>query len=495
MQEDETRQDDAEVKHEETGEKDEFFDPAPQPRQPQEQKTPKSRRIVSILLALALLAVGFLCGWLTHYYSVDPDIRSFLWALQTTEKYYYKDIDEDAIYAAADSSAGGKGLIEALNAALDDYSCFYTAEEYDAVLASGAGQKQGIGIALYNVELDGTEVPRVLLVVENSPAQAAGICKGMYLTAFGTEESTLRTGNSTELIGFVSEQDGTFVLRAGYSADGSDGQLVEVQRKSYQAAYCYYRDSETSYSFRGDGSSLSLTETFSPIEGLDDSTAYIRIDEFSGNAASEFTQCLNTMKLRKRSNLILDLRTNGGGYLSILQSIASHFCKNSEESYPVVATAHYKSGKVTTYSATSKNDYYSYFTEDSEIRLLADENTASASECLIGSMVDYGALSYDHIWVREYEVVGENGTDVSFEAATYGKGIMQSYYTGLVGTMKLTVATIHWPVSGNCIHGVGVTKEAGANAVRCDLVWTETEDPMLEAVLSAGSVAEGGVAA
>ncbi len=343
--------------------------------------------------------------------------------------------------------------------------------------AAGAGQNEGIGVSVYDEAVNGISIPRVLLVVENSPAQKAGIEKGMYLLGFGASEDTIQAGNSNELIAFLSSQKNSFYLKVGYSADGFDAKTVSLKRAEYQAAYCYYRDSETSYSFRGEKeeSSLALTETFSPIEGLNDTTAYIRIDEFSGNAADEFVQCLSVMKERDRTDLILDLRTNGGGYLSILQSIASHLLKNAEDSYPVVATATYKSGKVSIYRTYTASDYYSYFTEDSQIWLLADENTASASECLIGALIDYGALSYDDIYLRAAD-------DTGF-AATYGKGIMQSYYNGLYGVMKLTVAKIFWP-NGNCIHGVGVTTEDGAHGVRADLVWGK-EDVMLNALLAA----------
>lgn len=450
-------------------EKDEFFDS--DDKQTPEPKKTTGRRVLAVLLAIVLLAIGFLAGWLVRYYTVGKDLRAFLWALETTEKYYYLDIDEDKIYAEAD---GKNELMASLVSQLDKYSAFYTPEEYAEVEAAGAGQNVGIGVSLFDEDVNGKAIPRVFLVVENSPAQKAGVEKGMYLLGFGTGAEELQSGDSDALIGFISAQKGAFALKVGYSADGSDSTVVSLQRAEYQAAYCYYRDSQTSYSYRGDGSSLYMTETFRPIEGLDDKTAYIRIDEFSGYAADEFIGCLSVMKRRNRDNLILDLRTNGGGYLNILQSIASHFLKDAEESFPVVATARYKSGKVSTYRARMTSDYYDYFTEDSQIWLLADENTASASECLIGALVDYGALPYENIYLRAAD-------DTGF-AATYGKGIMQSFFPGAYGVMKLTVAQIYWP-NGNCIHGVGVTTDTGAHGVKADLVWGK-EDVMLSAVLA-----------
>ena len=106
----------------------------------------------------------------------------------------------------------------------------------------------------------------------------------------------------------------------------------------------------------------------------------------------------------------------------------------------------------------NSNQYEAYFSADSRIYVLADEGTASASECLIGAMVDYGAVSFSDICLIE-----RNGV-----AKTYGKGIMQTTYPfGLWDTdaIKLTTARILWPTSDTCIHGTGVTPELGAISV------------------------------
>lgn len=111
---------------------------------------------------------------------------------------------------------------------------------------------------------------------------------------------------------------------------------------------------------------------------------------------------------------------------------------------------------------------------------MADENTASASECLIGAMVDYGAISYGDIYLRKTD----DGT-----AHSYGKGVMQSTYVTLQGdAFRLTTAQIFWP-NGKTIHGVGVTEGDGANAVEAPLL-PEGKDLFLEQVcdrLSAAS--------
>ena len=108
--------------------------------------------------------------------------------------------------------------------------------------------------------------------------------------------------------------------------------------------------------------------------------------------------------------------------------------------------------------AAKGNLYNDYFGEDGKVYVLADSGTASASECLIGCMIDYGCVGYADICLSY-----RNG-----EAKTYGKGIMQttrSRYPWTSEAIKLTTATICWPVSGRCIHGVGVTVADGVKTV------------------------------
>ena len=105
--------------------------------------------------------------------------------------------------------------------------------------------------------------------------------------------------------------------------------------------------------------------------------------------------------------------------------------------------------------------YAQYFDEDSRVTVIADKNSASASECLLGVMIDYGATAYEDICLVERDG----------EARTYGKGIMQTTYPlfGFTGeAVKLTTAQICWP-KGNCIHGRGILPQDGTKTVQEDV--------------------------
>lgn len=89
-----------------------------------------------------------------------------------------------------------------------------------------------------------------------------------------------------------------------------------------------------------------------------------------------------------------------------------------------MAVANYRSGKTEEFKATG-NRYFEYFAEDSEITVMADNGTASASECLIGAMVDYGAVSYENIYLStrsgETENVRKRDHAVDAAANLFGK--------------------------------------------------------------------------
>ena len=424
------------------------------------------RRILFVVLALILAAAAFAGGWFGRYYSIDGRMRSLMWALDTLKKNYYEDLDEDALY---------DDLFAALQ--VDPYTRFYTKAAYSKIQSESEGNNSDTGISV--IEED--NVPVVYSVVGNSTASLAGLKKGMYICAFGATAETAVKGNKAALIDFVAHHKGSFVLSCGYEKNGADAKFYTVESTAYLGAYCIYRDSGGAYAYRGEDE-LTLTditntaEGVPALEGADGRTAYLRIDQFDGRVAQEFVRLLAFMKERGRDRLVLDLRGNGGGYLNYMASIASHLMKDAPLKRAVVATAKYRDGGEEKF-AVSMTDYSEYFGANSRIKVLADRDTASASECLIGAMVEYGTVGYGDIYLRE----NEKG-----EARTFGKGIMQSHFTDITGNvMKVTVATVHWPVTGKCIHGVGVTKEDGAVGVVADELFLETNDPMLSAALSA----------
>ncbi len=419
---------------------------------PAESGTPKKRGnalkyVGAVLFAAVFLLAGLLAGWLLGVSSVDERARNLVWLLERVEDNYYREVDDETLY---------DNLFHALE--LDKFCTYYNVDEYETLVDESRGQNSGFGVSLI---YEGDAV-RLYRTVYNSPAERAGLEAGMYLYRY-SDGGVMKDVSSATFYDYLSSVR-EVTVEAGYSAD--ETKTYTFSRAAYLAAYCEYRDSEKTFRFRGE-ERTALTETGEGMSALDGNTAYIRLAQFDGNAATEFTACLEKMKERGRTDLILDLRCNGGGYLTTLCDIASHLLKNAEGNTPLVATSKYRSGRKDSYIAP-RNDYSDYFTESSRIRVLADENTASASEALMGAMLDYGTVGEEDIFLRVSVTDGERA------ARTYGKGVMQSTFVAPDGrAIRLTVAEIFWP-NGNSIHGVGLRAE-GNNAVEADLFASASE--------------------
>ena len=76
---------------------------------------------------------------------------------------------------------------------------------------------------------------------------------------------------------------------------GSGERFVTVYKAEYVENFVCYRTNEKSYTFTGPSASI-LTEKGEPIPYLDDGTAYIRLVQFTGNAATEFDLAMEQFK-------------------------------------------------------------------------------------------------------------------------------------------------------------------------------------------------------
>ncbi len=409
-------------------------------------------RVLGVALAVLFAALAGAGGFLLWYYLQDPDARTLDWVKGMVRRHYYWDLGEDTLENATLSQLFGLNGEEAL---LDRYSAYYTAEALRARTESQEGNQNGIG-ASFLLTNEGLQFYRVN---GNSPAEEGGLTAGMYVLGYGdTAEDTEAYTDFNAFSDFISAQaDGeVFYILAGEEATG-EGTAHAVYKAAYTQNYVFYADAERSYRFVGEDAD-ELTYTEEGMEELPDDVAYIRIDSFAGDAAAQFEGLLEVFESRGKTGLLLDLRNNGGGQLSVLVKIAAFLCKEADGKFPVLSVE-YKDGSEEIYCADA-NDYYEYFTDQTEIVVLANCNTASASEALLGAMIDYGTVDYGDVYLAE----------IGGEARTYGKGIMQTTYSNILTGegVKLTTAVIRWPVSDTCIHDRGILPADGAVAVPCD---------------------------
>ena len=420
------------------------MDMLPEPDAQQQDKTLKTASARRRMMAA--LAAAFFCG---SFFTLGVGGAYLRWQQQShaaiTEKleeienlidqYYLYDVDEEA---------AANGIATGYADALDVYSCYRDKEAYEEFQAHNDGDLCGIGITVAQY---GSDALNVLYLLDDSPA--AGILQPSDAIV-GVEGESVESLGYTGAVAKIQGEAGTSVqLTIRRNDELMD---VSVERADVVNSGIYFQQF--------------------------DQIGYLRISAFNNATPAAFKEAIEELMQQGVSGLIFDLRGNGGGYMSDLQAISAHLLKNAEGNSPVVARAVFRDGSETLYRADG-NDYSAYFTDESRITVLADENTASASECLIGALIDYGTIGYEDIYLRHDAETGV--------CRTYGKGVMQSTFTTISGdAFRLTVAEIFWP-NGNSIHEKGVTPsypQAGAHAVTAPMLPDGT-DAFLAQVLAA----------
>ncbi|MBP5661706.1 MAG: S41 family peptidase, partial [Clostridia bacterium] len=185
---------------------------------------------------------------------------------------------------------------------------------------------------------------------------------------------------------------------------------------------------------RRDGHELAFTVTrgsgqrqMTEYRMLSGGVLYIKIHSFHGNAAEYFKQAIKYGKTQNFTAVLIDLRENLGGDVTVFDEIADVMLPEGETFYAMA-----RNGKKI---LTCESDAACV---DKPVAVLINGSSASASEALAGTLRDMGGA-------------------VLVGTKSYGKGIMQtSYPLANGGVFKLTTAYYYLP-GGDCIHGQGLT--------------------------------------
>lgn len=436
----------------------------------QKQKLALWKKLAAAVCALILVFLSFGAGWMARSCSQSQTLRSYSWALDIIDRYYYGDFDEE--------EASGLSL-SALAGMLDAYSAYYTAEEYEALYNDNQGGKSGIGITYSFIAGRGA---LIINVVGNSPAYRSGLRSGETITGGITADGEEVVFESSAVFGaFI---DG-FESGESFTLCTLAGDKYTMAKADYMASYTTMSTATSGWSFASaepEGRTLYLTpDSTCVMSFLPENCAYVSLSQFYGTAAVEFGLLMKQFSAENCTSLILDLRNNGGGYVQTMQDIAGYFT-SSQTDEAIAMTAKYKSGKTENYYCTVQRE--NLVPEGTKVYVLANSGTASASEALIGALVCYDWLDYENIFLSDFSQSYLEWAGASAKTKqTYGKGIMQSTYVNASTgeALKLTTAQIYWQ-NGKCIHDVGLTEEDGCTLVYAEWTVTADDDELRRAV-------------
>ena len=340
--------------------------------------------IMSAVLAVIGVVVGINWnGWFgsfAPYLGLSVPVRSNIDWSPLDEVYNQLATTYNGEISVSEAVEGAKkGLTESLG---DKYTVYMSAAEasdfYDDLhgnVGSGIGVEMGLR--------DG--YVRVLRTLPDNPAREVGILAGDILYKVNNEE--VYNLSSAEIAKKLRGEAGSEVT-------------VTVVRDGKEKSFTMKREEINNVSAYVEYSSKTAIVTVT------------RFDNDTGTMVQKFAQEFASKGINK---VILDLRGNGGGYVSAAQDLMSLWL-DGEKSL-IQKSKH--AGNSTTSTSSGKA-----ILKDMETIVLVNGSTASASEIVAGALQDYGKVT----------IVGEK---------TYGKGVVQTLYQ-LSGGSVLKVTTAEW---------------------------------------------------
>ena len=337
----------------------------------------------AIIIAAVTLGVGVIVGlgWNQFFapmFGLGGSADSRWLALDEVYNKLSNSYDGDIDEAKAVEGAK-KGLTESLGDVYTVYMDNEEAKEFEDDLHGNVGAGIGVEMGLRDGYV------RVLRTLPDNPAREAGILAGDILYKVNGEE--VYDLSTEEISKKVRGEEGTEV-EVTVVRDGNE-KTFKMKREVINnvSAYVEY-----------DGSTAIVTVT--------------RFDNDTGTMVQGFAKDFEKKGVKK---VILDLRGNGGGYVSAAQDLLSLWIDG--ETILLQKSKHFDDSdmKALTGKASLK---------DMKTIVLVNGSTASASEIVAGALQDYGKAT----------VVGET---------TYGKGVVQQLYD-LSGGSKLKVTTASW---------------------------------------------------
>ena len=307
----------------------------------------------------------------------------------TIDKYYLEGVDSDKLQDGIYS-----GMVESLE---DPYSTYYSQEDLKQMQMDTEGIYYGIG-AYVGIDQN-TQMSVISSVIPNTPAEEVGLRAGDII--YKVEDTSTQGMETTEVVKLIKGEEGTTVHLTIVRENESDFLEMDVERRKIETPTVNY-------------------------EMKDNGIAYIQITEFDEVTTDQFSEALAVCKGSDMKGLVLDLRSNPGGSLSVVCDIARKLLPKG-----LIVYTEDKYGQKEEYSSDGTNQI------EVPMVVLVNGYSASASEILAGAIKDYGV-----------------GTLMG--TTTFGKGIVQRIISLSDGSaLKLTVSKYYTP-NGQNIHGVGI---------------------------------------
>ena len=345
--------------------------------------------IVCLIIALLTGVIGFTLGTRMHNLSATQLDYSILNEVYNVlQSKYDGKLDKEALIDGA-----AKGLVAGAG---DIYTEYMTAEEYNELEVELSGEFYGIGV---EIGLNENNQLAIISTLDDSPARKAGLQGGDLIYTIDDEDAT---GWSTSYAASKIKGDLGTKVKISVIRDGEKKEF-EIERAKI------------------DNPSVTW-------EVDDDGIGYMRISTFGDDTTSLAQQAAEEFVDKGVKGIVLDLRSNTGGYVDAAQAVSSLWLNRGE----TITQERSNNKTIATIKATGDN-----ILKDIPTVVLIDGATASASEITAGALRDNAGA----------KLIGYQ---------SYGKGLVQEVIDLSNGdVVKVTIAKWYTP-NGDNINGEGL---------------------------------------
>ena len=376
----------------------------------------------SIIISAITLVIGIFVG--VNWNNFSPYLGFSSNSSQPSSSLDWSPLNEvySKLLANYDGEIDTEKLIEGAKKGMTDslgdiYTVYMDSEESKAFNDSLHGEVGG-GIGIEFGIRNG--YPTVLRTLPDNPARKAGILAGDVIYKVNDEE--VWELSSDEVATKTRGEIGTKVT-------------ITIIRNGEEKSFTITREE---------------INNVSAYINYDGNTAILTITRFDTDTGALVSKLANEALNKNVKKVILDLRNNGGGYVSAAKDVLSLWIDGE---------------KILVQKSKNSQDEITYANHNKAILanmktiVLVNNSTASASEIVAGALKDY----------KKATIVGEQ---------TFGKGVVQSLFNLSGGSLlKITVASWYTPLE-NSINTTGITPD-----VEVELTYDDTNnlrDPQLD---------------
>jgi carboxyl-terminal processing protease len=323
--------------------------------------------LIGATLALGIVIGGCLNSFGGDHFLVENSSKTKINKLiDFIDNEYVDNVNTDSIVNIT---------VDNILSQLDPHSVYISPSEQTLVAENMKGDFVGIGVNFYMYK----DSVAIIRPIENGPSAKAGLKAG----------DRILYADKTKLFGRKLPSDSLFS-----KLKGEQGSVVELT--------IYRKSIDKKIKIKIERGVIPLKSVDAAIL-LNGTTGYIKINRFAETTFEEFKKGLAKLKKEGATELVIDLRDNGGGYMEEAIDIADELLKDKQ----LIVFTKNKKGRIQKTYATKKGD--------------------SASEILAGAIQD-----------------NDRGTIVG--RRSFGKGLVQREMDFADGSaVRLTVARYYTP--------------------------------------------------